>query len=51
MDEADFRTCLGLARDSGSTGTYMLIFSGPGDEWAGLAPDGRDGAGMRLMPR
>ncbi len=37
MDAADFRTCLGLARDSGFTGTYVLIFSGPGDEWAGLA--------------
>ena len=37
MDVADFRTCLGLARESGFAGTYVLIFSGPGDEWAGLA--------------
>lgn len=37
LDEADFRRCLALARESGFAGPYVLIFSGPGDEWAGLA--------------
>lgn len=37
MDDGDFRRCLALAREAGCAGTYVLIFSGPGDEWAGLA--------------
>ncbi len=37
MDEADFRRCLALARGADFTGPAVLIFSGPGDEWAGLA--------------
>ncbi len=36
MDEADFRRCLALAREADFTGPAVLIFSGPGDEWAGL---------------
>lgn len=37
LDRDDFRRCLALARESGFDGPYVLIFSGPGDEWAGLA--------------
>lgn len=37
LDRADFRRCLALARASGFAGPYVLIFSGPGDEWDGLA--------------
>lgn len=37
LDEADFRHCLTLAQEAAFTGPYVLIFSGPGDEWAGLA--------------
>jgi len=36
MDEADFRRCLALAQEADFTGPAVLIFSGPGDEWAGL---------------
>jgi sugar phosphate isomerase/epimerase len=37
FDREDFRRCMALARESGFDGPYVLIFSGPGDEWAGLA--------------
>ncbi len=37
MDEADFRRCLALVREAGFAGVHVLIFSGPGDEWDGLA--------------
>ena len=37
MDDADFRRCLALAQDAGFAGVSVLIFSGPGDEWDGLA--------------
>jgi sugar phosphate isomerase/epimerase len=37
LDEADFRRCMDLAREANCSGPYVLIFSGPGDEWAGLA--------------
>ena len=37
LDEADFRRCLALAEEAAFTGPAVLIFSGPGDEWAGLA--------------
>ncbi len=37
MGEADFRRCLALAQEAGFDGPYILIFSGPGDEWAGIA--------------
>lgn len=37
LDRDDFRRCLALSRESGFDGPYVLIFSGPGDEWAGLA--------------
>lgn len=37
LDETDFRRCLTLAQEAGFAGPYVLIFSGPGDEWAGLA--------------
>jgi sugar phosphate isomerase/epimerase len=36
LDRADFRRCMALARESGFAGPYVLIFSGPGDEWDGL---------------
>jgi sugar phosphate isomerase/epimerase len=37
MDDADFRRCLDLARATGFSGDYVLIFDGPGDELASLA--------------
>jgi sugar phosphate isomerase/epimerase len=37
LNEADFRRCMDLAREANFSGPYVLIFSGPGDEWAGLA--------------
>lgn len=36
LDEADFRRCMDLAHAANFSGPYVLIFSGPGDEWAGL---------------
>ena len=36
LDEADFRHCLALAAEADFNGPAVLIFSGPGDEWAGL---------------
>jgi sugar phosphate isomerase/epimerase len=36
MDEQDFRRCLDLSRDAGFTGYHVLIFDGPGDEWASI---------------
>lgn len=49
MDETDFRRCLALAQEADFTGPAVLIFSGPGDEWAGLARLAalvREGAGV-----
>ncbi len=37
LDEADFRQSMALARAANFTGPYVLIYSGPDDEWAGLA--------------
>lgn len=37
LDETDFRRCMELAHEANFSGPYVLIFSGPGDEWAGLA--------------
>ncbi len=37
LNEADFRRCMDLAHTANFSGPYVLIFSGPGDEWAGLA--------------
>jgi len=37
LDEIDFRHCMALAHEANFSGPYVLIFSGPGDEWAGLA--------------
>lgn len=35
-DLADFGRCLDLSREAGFEGEYVLIFDGPGDEWASL---------------
>ena len=37
LDEGDFRRCMDLAHEADFSGPYVLIFSGPGNEWAGLA--------------
>lgn len=37
LDEADFQRCMTLSHEANFSGLYVLIFSGPGDEWAGLA--------------
>jgi sugar phosphate isomerase/epimerase len=37
LDTAAFRHCLDLSRDARFAGAYVLIFDGPGEEWASLA--------------
>jgi sugar phosphate isomerase/epimerase len=39
VNRTDFEKCLGLARDAGFSGTYVLIFDGPGEEWPSLAQE------------
>lgn len=36
VDRDDFIRCLDLSREANFAGTYVLIFDGPGDEWASL---------------
>jgi sugar phosphate isomerase/epimerase len=36
LEREDFTRCLDLAREAGFAGPYVLIFDGPGDEWASL---------------